>query len=129
MQGSHGYAARITSDGAVLIGTIYTSPAAFWANKQGVSIGPVYEADQDIELLLKDATCPLPWMPYTAGEPLPLGAVAGGHLADGSAIYVAKIISGGWLVVFGYYNPESAIAYYESFGVHTATSMDILVLL
>ena len=130
VQGTHGYAARITSDGAVLIGTIYNSSSAvFWANKEGVSIGPVYEADQDIELLLKDATCPLPWMPYTAGEPLPSGAVAGGRLTDGSAMYVAKIISGKGHVVFGYYNPKPALAYYESNGIHTTTSMDILVLL
>ena len=128
LRGTDGYAARIVSGEALLIGTFYTGAEDFWGNKQSTSIGPVCEADQDIEFLSKDATCPLPWMPYTAGEPLPLGAVAGGHLADGSATYVARVMHNNRFV-FGYYNPQSASAYYESGGIHTTTSMDMLVLL
>ena len=120
--------ARIMSSGAVLIGNYYFQWEIFWANKEGVSVGPVNEADQDIELLIKDATCPLPWIPYTAGEPLPFGAVAGGHLDDGSATYVAKVIHNGY-AVFGYYNPTSYLAFYETNGIHTTTSMDILMLI
>ena len=63
-----------------------------YANREGVQIGPVLETYQDIELLTVDATCPLPWMSYTACEPLPVGAVTGGRLADGSETYVVKVI-------------------------------------
>ena len=70
----------------------------------------------------------VPWMPYTAGEPLPFGAVIGGRLPDGSATYVAKVIHNSD-VVFSYYNSRSALAFYEYYGPQTATSMDILVLL
>ena len=120
--------ARIVRADSVLIGNFYFRRGQVWANKKGVSIGPINEADQDIELLMKDATCPLPWIPYTAGEPLPFGAVAGGHLADGSAIYVAKMIHNSY-AVFGYYNPTSSLAFYETNGIHTTTSMDILMLI
>ena len=120
--------ARIFSGDVVLIGNFYFQIREFWANNQGLNIGPVYEVDQDVELLMKDATCPLPWMPYTAGEPLPIGAFAGGHLADGSATYVAKVVHNDY-VVFGYYHPTSALAFYETGGIYTTTSMEILLLI
>ena len=66
--------------------------------------GPV-TGNQNFEILTKDAACPLPWMPYTAGEPLPSGAVTGGHLADRSVLYVAKIVDNNYMF-FGYYNPK-----------------------
>ena len=84
--------------------------------------------NQNIEILTKDAACPLPWMPYTAGEPLPSGAVAGGHLADGSALYVMKIADNNYMF-FGYYNPKESLAYYEHSGARTTTSMEMLILL
>ena len=80
------------------------------------------ETDEDIELLTVDATCPLPWMSYTAGELLPIGAVTGGHLADGSETYVVKVNNNNdEFVVFGYYNNHSALVYYEGYGVQTTT--------
>ena len=120
--------ARIVSGDTVLIGNFDFLSRQFWFNVKGVSFGPIYEADQDIELLIKDATCSLPWMPYIAGEPLPFGAVAGGHLADGTATYVAKVIRNRYAVI-GHYNPKSPLAYHEFGGIHTPISMDILVLL
>ena len=122
-----GNVARIVSGDTVLIGNFYPRSGQFWSNMEGVSVGPIREVDQDIELLIKDATCPFPWMSYTAGEPHPSGAVAGGHLDDGSATCVARVIHGGYAVI-AYYSPKSSLAYYESGGTHTTTSMDILVL-
>ena len=129
--GRESYAARITSGDVVLFGTFFSEgQRQFWANKEGVSIGPVFETDQDIEILTVDATCPLPWMPYTASEPLPVGAVIGGRLADGSETYVVKVNhNNNQFVVFGYYTTKSAVAYYEGLGVHTTTSMEMLVML
>ena len=125
------HAARIRIGDVVLIGAFYTKgQRRFYANREGVKIGPVLETDQDIEILTVDATCPLPWMSYTAGEPLPFGAVTGGRLADGSETYVVKVNhSDNECVVFGYYNTNSALAYYECYGVHTTTSMEIMVML
>ena len=131
IKGREFYAARIRSGGVVLIGTFYTrGQRRFYANREGLQIGPVLETDQDIEILTVDATCPLPWMSYTSGEPLPSGAVTGGSLADGSETYVVKVNhNNNEFVVFGYYNPNSALAYYEGYGVHTTTSMEIMVML
>ena len=51
-------------------------------------------------------------MPYMAGEPLPFGDVTGSHLADESALYVAKVAHHNYLF-FGYYNPIEGLAYFE----------------
>ena len=82
-----------------------------WANREGVRISPV-TGNKNIEILTKGAACPLPWMPYMAGEPLPFGDVTGGHLADESALYVAKVAHNNYLF-FGYYNPIEGLAYFE----------------
>ena len=122
------FAARIVSGDVLLIGTFYRYGKKFWANKAGVKVASAYETDSSIEFLFKDADCPLPWMLYTAGEPLPYGAVTGGNISDGSATYLAKINHEGTLM-FGYYDPKYSVAYYEHGGVLTSTLMGILVLL
>ena len=99
-----------------------------WANMEGIQVGPFKRPEYDIEFLFKDNACSLEWMPYTAGELLPLGAVTGGHLVDEITTYVAKVIYHGQ-DSFGYYNLKSAVAYFESRGVHTAISMDIFATL
>ena len=105
------YVARIVSDDAVLIGKWNTGSELFRANIEGIKMGPINGKEHDIDFLFKGADCPLSWMPYKAGEPLPIGSVAGGHLTDGSVTYVIKIIIPND-VVFGYYNSKSALAYY-----------------
>ena len=122
------YIARVVSAGFVVIGLFDIAWGEFWGNRVGVKVGPVRESDQDIEFLAKDAACPLPWMSYTAGDPLPFGTVTGGQLADGTVTYVVKVNHQGY-ISFGFYDPNAAVAYYERFGVQTTTSMDILVLL
>ena len=118
------YVARSASGDAVLIGKLNTKQNKLRANSEGA----VIVTDQDIEILLLDTACPFPWMPYMAGEPLPSGAVVGGHLADGTTTYVVKVTHNG-KANFGYYEPKSALAYYVYHGARMATSMDILVLL
>ena len=118
--------ARTVISDDVIIGCLFVNNGQLWANRGGVRIGPITGAD--VEILTKDVACHLPWMPYTAGEPLPFGAVTGGRLADGSVIYVAKINNHDHSF-FGYYHPISVLAYYEHDGAQTTTSMDLLVLL
>ena len=123
------YVARAFSGDAVVIGQLFSGSGYYGANPNGTKIGPIYEANSDLEVLTKDAACPLPWMPYTAGETLPVGAVTGGRHGDGSETYVVKIMHSNGQAYCGYYHPASALAYYETKGVHTASSMDVLVLL
>ena len=120
------YVARTLISDDVIIGNLFTNNGELWANRDGVRIGPI--TGTDVEILTKDEACHLPWMPYTAGEPFPFGAVMGGRLADGSVIYVAKINNRDYSF-FGYYHPISVLAYYERSGAQTTTSMDLLVLL
>ena len=122
------YLAPIVSADVVLVGKLNTQKGDFWGKNGGVKVGPINVNDKYIEILSKDPVCPLPWMPYTAGEPLPFGAVTGGRLRDGSATYVAKVTHNGD-VNFGYYDPTISLTYYQWYGVHTATSMELLVLL
>ena len=129
VQGMRGYVARFIRSKDVLLGTLFVASSQYWAHgEKSNKVGPVYETDPNLEILTKDVACPLPWMNYTAGEPLPFGVVNGGCLADGSTIYVAEVIHNNE-GVSGYYNPKSALAYYEFIRVRTASEMKLLVLL
>ena len=120
------YVARIVSENNLLIGKYRSVNRYFWANREGARVH-VHETNQHIEILTKHEACSVLWMDYIAGKTLPVGAVTGGHLADGSVTCLVKITHGGQYV-FGYYNSKSELAYYEMAGVRTATSMQILVL-
>ena len=120
------YVGRIVSNDVVLLGHYITG--VFWSVREGYQFGPVFAEDQVIEFLLKDPVCPVLWMPFTAGEPLPFGAAIGGRLTTRSATYVTQVIQNG-LAVFGYYDPESDLEYHAFHGPNTASAMDLLVLL
>ena len=122
------YLARIKTQDTLLVGKFRPESGTFLANNEGESVGPIHESDQRIEFLTMDSACTLPWMPYAAGAILPAGAIGGGLLPDGSTTYVCKVTRGARLV-FGYYNTEAELAFYEWYGPRTKTSMDILVLL
>ena len=98
-----------------------------WVNDQG---GPVsyYESDVVVEVLTTLADCPLFWVPYTGGNPLPVGAVAGGYLVNGKTTYIARPEDGGH-VSFGYYNIDTEIMYYVSGDAKHSNTMDILILI
>ena len=121
------YVARIVSKNILLIGKYRNVNRDFWANREGARVH-VHETNQQIYILTKDEACSVLWMDYIAGKTLRVGTVTGGHLADGSVTYAAKITHDGQ-DVFGYHNPKSELAYYEFGGVWTAASMQILVLM
>ena len=122
------YLARMITENTLLVGKFNHGDGWFWANNDGVRVGPVLEKDQNIEFLTMDPACTLPWMAYMAGGLLPVGIVSGGLLPDGSTTYVSKVTHHD-LLTFGYYNAETERVYYELGGVHTKASMEILVLL
>ena len=122
------YLARIKTQDTLLVGKNRPESGTFLANNEGESVDPIHESDQHIEFLTMDSACTLPWMPYTAGAILPNGAIGGGLLPDGSTTYVCKVTRGARLV-FGYYNTEEELPFYEWYSPRTKTSMDVLVLL
>ena len=119
------YVARTIINDSWFTGNFFVGSKELWANGEGVRIGPV-TGNKNIEVLTKNVICILHWLSYAAGEPLPYGAVTGGHLSDGSAVYVMKVIDNNY-PFFGYYNPKSALAYYEYGGARTTALMKILI--
>ena len=99
-----------------------------YVNHQGKRIGADYGSNNVIEVLTTTAGCPLFWVPYTGGNPLPVGAVAGGYLSSGKVTYIAQKGVGS-IPTFGYYNTDTEFIYYEFQGVQYSTAMEILVLI
>ena len=86
------------------------------------------------EYLIIDPHCPYQWVTWmdTSGNDLPAGAIVGGHLENGTPLYVVK----GWLNkyggvwVIGYYNAQTKQVYLRYDGrLFDTTTMDILVML
>ena len=120
-ENGHFYVARTLHDEVLFIGTFK------FGKFRAIDAGVMVETNHDIKFLTKNSSCSLPWMPYTADEPLPFGAVTGGHLADGSATFVARVHHDRFH--FEYFHPKSAAVYYLHRGVQARTSMDLLILL
>ena len=118
------YLARIKIDKTLLVGKFING--WFWGNNEGVRV-EIYEAE-NVDFLTMNPACTLAWIPYTAGDLLPVGAISGGLLPHGSITYVSKVTHND-LPVIGYYNTQTELVYYELAGAHTKKSMEILVLL
>ena len=112
IMGGYRYVARFGGNDVIPVGSFTTTRRDFYANMEGEFIGPIYESDKNLEILTRNTACQVPWKPYTAGEPLPFGAVSGGRLTDGSAMYVAKLTHSNGEQLIGYYNSKSGLAFY-----------------
>ena len=115
---------------AMIVGkyTAHPSTPRIWANYQGEQLDIVHGSGTVVEVLTTMAGCPLFWVLYTGGDPLPNGAVVGGYLTDGTATYLARKQYSTNLAC-GYYNTESEMIHYESSGARTSSTMEMLVLL
>ena len=86
-----------------------------------------------MEILDIQADCQVTWMAFTAGDPVPVNAVAGGYLESGdSMLYVIRgkvQYEGNMFTVFGYYDPAAERGYMEHYGVHIMSVMDMLILI
>ena len=86
-----------------------------------------------MEILDVQTDCQVAWMSFTARDPVPFSAVAGGYMtSDNSMLYVIRgnvHDNGNMFTVFGYYDPANERGYLAYFGVRTLTIMDILILI
>ena len=80
----------------------------------------------DYEIMSVSPFCTLAWVPYTAEDVLPRGAVEGGYLIGEGPTYSISVYRAGALK-FGEYAAGHSVAYYYYNGVKTATEFDILV--
>ena len=81
------------------------------------------------ELLNVHTGCQVTWLPFSAGDTLPMGAVEGGFVASsGATLYVIR-----WpadqFTVFGYYDPHTAKGYLPYLAGVNLDHMELLVLL
>ena len=128
--GSPRAVSRIKHGQALVVGKYVADPndPRMWANNQGERIGVSQGSGNVIEVLTTIDGCPLFWILFTGGNPLPNQAVVGGYLANGKATYVARVQYRNNLAC-GYYNLDTKMAYYESGGARTSSTMEILVLI
>ena len=124
--------ARVVIGTALVLGRFIKGMGRIYGNHEGTYVGVPYNETLGHQLLMADPACTLPWMQYTPHMEIPSGAVIGGHLADGSPTYVAKLqLTRGGITytACGYYNPKTGKAYAEAWGIQTSTDMLILILL
>ena len=79
----------------------------------------------DYYLLVVSEACSVAWVPYTAGNALPRGAVEAGYLNSLGGTYCMR--AGHKRYFYGYYAPSNGLGYYAWYGSKTTTQMDILV--
>ena len=118
------YAVRAMVDGDLLIlNWSPTETVVRGVNRNGEAI----EVDSWQQMVF-EPICSFKWVRYRAGDPIPEGAVVGGHLADGTPLYVVMTLSLTYRRPIGYYNPASNT--FNSFlgiVVNYSGSADILV--
>ena len=83
------------------------------------------------EYLFVNPSCPILWVTWngTSGAFLPKGALVGGHLADGSDLYIAKAWVGNTVFRLGYYNPVTGRGYFWFIVAYETSQVSLLVLL
>ena len=119
------YVGRLVSPPHILPGKYHVDVVQVYSNLNGASYG-----DGTKEVLEIIPGFQVNWLPNTAGHDIPTNAVVGGYLAAGvgSDLYVIRGVMSLGYTVIGYYDPASERGYVEYSGGHTATAMDMLVL-
>ena len=92
----------------LLVGKFNINSHNFWANSQGVQVGPILETDQLIGFLTMDIACMLVWMSHKADGSIPAGVISGGHLSDRSTTYVVHVMQYGQETL-GYYSTAAGL--------------------
>ena len=80
------------------------------------------------EYMVVDPACNYVWVRFWAGDPIPEGAVVGGHLADSTPLYVVVTLSLSQVRPIGYYNPLNNTHFsYWRFPITYSGAANILV--
>ena len=118
---------RLVSSSNVLPGTYRREEDTVWSMFNGDDVITI-DSSSIKEILDVRTGCQLTWMPFSAGDAIPVGAVERGFLAsNGATLYVIRADAGYLVGVFGYYDPESEIGFVPRIG--DVVEMELLVLL
>ena len=119
-----GYVGRLRLSPHVLPGKYLRSHDKVWSVMGGNEVNGA-----DLEILAVRLGCHVIWMPFRAGDTLPVEAVQGGYLSIESApLFVVRGLVNG-RNVSGYFDPLASLGYLALYGVNYVTDMEILVLL
>ena len=88
-----------------------------------------FMTNTNCEVLLVDPGCMWAWIMYTAGNELPVGAIAGGYYGE-DILYVARCKLQGTDYALGYYRPSSQLGYFAHWrAAHTKRNLEMLVIM
>ena len=118
--------------GRLVLSPDYSVPGKYFHSAQGVwaVLKGTETTEGEKEILNIQDDCQVIWVPYTAGDTLPTGAIVGGYLArnGGTDLYIIRARIND-LTLFGYYNPMEAQGYVSHARIYQLISMEILVLI
>ena len=104
---------RVVHSTHKLLGKYHDNVHKLWYVADGKVID-VIKGTSDVEFLDVENGCQVVWVPYSAGDSLPMRAVAGGYISGGGVadtdLYVIRGGTPGYTVV-GYYNPKTLRGY------------------
>ena len=123
------YVGRLMSSSNILPGKYLHDSGAIWAVLNGDVVGYIDSSTMK-QILDVHTGCQVTWMPFSAGDAIPIGAVEGGFLAsNGATLYVIRADIDPYAGIFGYYDPQSKTGYLAHNGDVIVDEMDLLVLL
>ena len=123
------YLGRLVSSSNVLPGKYLHASGKVWTVFDGNEVNSV-DGSSTKEILDVRPGCQLTWMPFSTGDPIPVGAVEGGLLANNGAIlYVMRGPAETYTGIFGYYDPKTPLGILPHKGTVTVTEMELLVVL
>ena len=116
---------RVTVGSDLLVGQAY-QPGENWNTYIAHNGNQIYFPNED--LLTVHPHCTVAWVPYKAGDTLPMNAITTGMLANGRRLYSSLswyAAAGLWRV--GSYAEGDKAAYFAHSGSNAVTEFDILV--
>ena len=92
-----------------------------------INIANTAQSMDIFQYLMVSPSCSAAWIPYSAGDQLPRGAVVADPHPDGP-LYIMQI----WrenenLYTYGYYNLSEGLTHFVHYGVQSTATMEILV--
>ena len=116
---------RIWVGNDLLVGQAY-KPGESWNTYIAYNGNQIYFRNK--ELLTVHPNCSMAWVPYRAGDALPMNAIVTGMLANGRHLYSSL----SWYAALGYwrigsYAEGNTVAHFAHGTSHAVTEFDILV--
>ena len=108
-------------------------PGNFAGSGVNAVLNAAHVAKSSGESLDVQPGCMVTWLAFAGGNPIPEGAIEGGHLDDGGVrqpLYIMSVMhSGRDCSMYGYYNPATGLGYAEFHGIFSVSHMNLMILM